>query len=79
MGRRKRTPESIAADLADRADHLEAAETLVAELYRERLALWIEGRDLGMTQGALARPSRVSEGAVTQALRKVRLAEAVNA
>lgn len=45
----------------------------VDPLYERRLELWLEGRDLGMTQRELSIPSRVSEGAVTQALRKHRL------
>lgn len=61
---------AIEAELADIADQLEP----MAELFQRRLELWLEGRDrCAMTQRELSIPSRVSEGAVTQALRKHRL------
>lgn len=59
----------IEAELATIADELEHLEPL----YARRLELWLEGRDLGMTQRELSIPARVTEGAVTQALRKHRL------
>jgi hypothetical protein len=72
-----RTTESLAAECQANAERIVETEALLASLYAQRLALWSEGTDkagLRMTQAAVAVASGVSEGAVTQALRKVRLA-----
>lgn len=70
-----RQRERIATGLTVLADELERLDSRREDIYESRLGLWLEGRDLDppMTQRALAEPSRVTEGAVTQALRKVRL------
>lgn len=65
--------EQIVAELDLLADDLDRKERAVHQLRERRLQLWIEGQAIvpRLTQKALADPSRVTEGAVTQALRKV--------
>lgn len=58
------------------ADELERLDTRREQLFSERMAIWLRLRDNGLKQAEIAKPSRVSEGAVTQAFRKVRLSEA---
>jgi len=62
--------------LGEIADELDDLQVRVEELYAERLELWQAGQALDpkLLHRELAEPSRVTEGAVTQALRKVRLA-----
>lgn len=65
----------IESTLRANADEIEQIEAQREALYQRRLALWLEGRALDdpMTQHELAVCSRVTDGAVTQALRKIRL------
>jgi hypothetical protein len=67
--------EQIIGNLEMIAAELRVHEERMTELYAHRLALWQEGQGLDpkMSQAVLAAPSGVTEGAVTQALRKVRL------
>lgn len=67
---------TIERDLRCLADELEQLDARREQIYEERLGLWQAGRaqEPPMTQRELAAPSRVTEGAVTQALRKVRIA-----
>lgn len=67
---------TIMRRLGEIADELDELQVRVEELYAERLALWQDGQQLPrkLLHRELAEPSRVTEGAVTQALRKVRLA-----
>lgn len=69
------TRESIERELELIADEIEDLSVRMEQLYVQRLALWQAGRALDepMLHTELAAPSRVSHGAVTQALRKVRL------
>jgi hypothetical protein len=69
------TRYGIAADLADLADELESLETATTAAYARRLDLFLAARALDppMTQRELAGWSRITKGAVTQVLRKVRL------
>ncbi len=64
--------DDIVRELGEIRDALAALDGL----YARRLALWMEGQfevEPRMTQAQLAAPSGVTEGAVTQALRKVRI------
>lgn len=70
-----RSPRAIAAELAELADELESIAARQEDLWARRLEVWVEGRQQVdgrplMKQHELAAPSRVTEGAVTQALRK---------
>lgn len=70
-----RTRDDITRELELIADEIEDLSVRLEHLYGQRLGLWQEGRALDdpMLHSELAGPSRVSDGAVTQALRKVRL------
>lgn len=68
----------IRNELREIADELDRIEVRRETLYARRAELWHDGftnpdPDERMTQPELAEPSRVSPGAVTQALRKIRL------
>lgn len=69
------TRETIGRELTMLADELEEIQVRQEEIYERRLELWLQGRALtpGMTHLELSIPARVTEGAVTQALRKHRL------
>lgn len=74
-----RRAAKIEKELREIADELEQIQAREAALYEYRLDLWIEGQGRDgddapviLTQLALARASRVGEGAVAQALRKHR-------
>lgn len=67
------TDDEREARLTAIADELEALDVRREQLFAERLMHWRALRERGRKQKEIARPSRVSEGAVTQALRKVRL------
>lgn len=68
-------PAVVRAHLTVITDELERLEMRREELYATRLDLWLRGRALDppMTQKDLATASRVTEGAVTQAMRKLRV------
>lgn len=72
---RRRQQARITRELAALADELEQLDRRREVIYSRRLELWLEGQAMEprMTQRELADPARVTEGAVTQALRKVRL------
>lgn len=55
------------------ADELDDVEKQRDHLYAERLRHWRVLVSHGMKQREVAVPSRVGEGAVTQALRKLRI------
>jgi hypothetical protein len=73
------TRDAIVEQLAANAQSLAANAVEQDRLYAARLVLWQAGQALDppMKHRELAAPSLVTEGAVTQALRKVRLAEGV--
>lgn len=73
------TDDEREARLTEIADELEALDVQREKLFAERLSIWQALRERGRKQKEIARPSRVSEGAVTQALRKVRISEASSA
>lgn len=70
------TEQEVIEALGVLTDELERLDARREQIYAERLALWVSGsEDLGIRQVDLGAACRVSEGAVTQALRKRRLSE----
>lgn len=68
--------DDIVSELADIGCQIREHLAALDELYAARLRLWMEGQhslEPRMSQAQLAAPSGVTEGAVTQALRKVRI------
>ncbi len=74
MPRKKPDPDAILDELAELAEAIEGVTEELDSLYERRNTLWAEGRtcDPPLLQRELALPSRVTEGAVTQVLRRQR-------
>jgi chorismate mutase len=70
-----KTDDELTERLTAIADELTELDVKREQLFAERLSIWQALRGRKWKQRAIAKPSRVGEGAVTQALRKVRIAD----
>lgn len=70
-----RADEKLRRALADNATEIERLERQRERKYADRLVLMRAAVDAGWTQARIANACRTSEGAVTQALRRARLAD----